>query len=447
MSSLKQVYRKATGLRWKLFYSYLALSIIPLLFYANTIMNTMDSAYTQEKRSELLSYANRVAAYITNENFLGDTQKGIMFDAYIDSERKQSSNRIIVVNTAGVILNDSSTPNSRWWAEKGQILHSPDILKALDRTSSWSIQGNRDLMNLAVFIAENAQSSTDIAAGTPGTAGVAGAVMVISSIDDKNELMSSMNQRLILLTVLLILIILILVFYISQLIIEPLKNILAAVKRIASGHLNQRVKFFGYDEFADLGGAFNDMTDKLEKVEEARSEFVSNVSHELKTPLSSIKVLSESLLLQDDADIGLYKEFFGDINSEVDRMTKIINDLLALVLLDRTEQSLSISTCKLNNMLEDIIKRLRPLADQKDIEVYFSDPAPVSVEGDEMKLELALTNVIENAIKYTNTGGGVTVDLESDAQNAVITIKDTGIGISETEVSRIFDRFYRVDKT
>ena len=189
------------------------------------------------------------------------------------------------------------------------------------------------------------------------------------------------------------------------------------------------------------------MTEKLEQIDTSRQEFVSNVSHELKTPLSSIKVLSDSILLQEDIPSEMYIEFLQDINSEIDRMTEIVNNLLALVKLDFREAGLNITETDLNKMLDDILKRLTPLADQKNISVSKEYLKNVVVEADEMKFSLAISNLVENAIKYTNPDGSVKVILDCDHQNAFITVIDTGIGITEEEQPKIFNRFYRVDKT
>jgi len=171
------------------------------------------------------------------------------------------------------------------------------------------------------------------------------------------------------------------------------------------------------------------------------------VSHELKTPLSSIKVLSESILLQEDVPKEMYVEFLHDINSEIDRMSAIINDLLTLVKLDQKEIPLNFAETDLNKVMEDIIKRMTPLAAAKQIQIHYSKEKDVLAEADEKKLTLAISNLIDNAVKYTPEGGSVTVVLDADHQNAFITVSDTGIGIPEDEINRIFERFYRVDKT
>ena len=163
--------------------------------------------------------------------------------------------------------------------------------------------------------------------------------------------------------------------------------------------------------------------------------------------MSSIKVLSESILLQEDVPKEMYVEFLHDINSEIDRMSAIINDLLTLVKLDQKEIPLNFAETDLNKVMEDIIKRMTPLAAAKQIQIHYCKEKDVLAEADEMKLTLAISNLVDNAVKYTPEGGSVTVVLDADHQNAFITVSDTGIGIPEDEINRIFERFYRVDKT
>ncbi|MCL2593600.1 MAG: HAMP domain-containing histidine kinase, partial [Defluviitaleaceae bacterium] len=154
---------------------------------------------------------------------------------------------------------------------------------------------------------------------------------------------------------------------------------------------------------------------------------------------------SESILLEENVPTDMYQEFLKDINSEVDRMTLIVNDLLTLVKLDQRSLGLNIKEVELNKIVDDIIKRLTPLALQRELELIYENTKAIIIEADEMKLSLAISNLVENAIKYTKEGS-VKVTIDQDHQNAFITVKDTGIGISEEEQQKIFTRFYRVDK-
>ena len=179
----------------------------------------------------------------------------------------------------------------------------------------------------------------------------------------------------------------------------------------------------------------------------SREEFVANVSHELKTPLTSMKVLADSLLAQPEAPVELYQEFMGDLSQEIERENKIINDLLSLVKLDKRGANLNIKSENINELVERILKRLRPLAATRNIELVFESFRTVSAEVDEVKLSLAVTNLVENAVKYNKEDGWVHVALNADHKYFYLKVADSGIGIPKEETEHIFERFYRVDKS
>ena len=150
---------------------------------------------------------------------------------------------------------------------------------------------------------------------------------------------------------------------------------------------------------------FSHVLERLNALDKSRQEFVSNVSHELKTPITSIRVLADSLMCEENVPVELYREFMGDISEEIDRETKIINDLLSMVKMDRENAVMTVSQVNINDLVEMILKRLRPIAKNRDIEVIFESFRPIVAEVDETKLSLALNNLVENAIKYNNDGG------------------------------------------
>ena len=160
-----------------------------------------------------------------------------------------------------------------------------------------------------------------------------------------------------------------------------------------------------------------------------------------------MKVLADSLLIQDEVPVELYQEFMEDIAKEIDRENDIINDLLTLVKMDKTAQNLNITQVNINNMLELILKRLKPIAEKKNVEIVLESFRPVSAEIDEVKMTLAISNLVENAVKYNHEGGWVHVSLNADHKFFYIKVADSGIGIPKEDQDHIFERFYRVDKS
>ena len=149
----------------------------------------------------------------------------------------------------------------------------------------------------------------------------------------------------------------------------------------------------------------------------------------------------------EDAPIELYREFMADISDEIDRETKIIDDLLTLVKMDKSAASqMNISQVNVNALLELILKRLRPIAKRGNVELTLESMREVTADVDETKMSLAITNLVENAIKYNVNSGWVRVTLDADHKYFYVKVADSGIGIPEEDVDHIFDRFFRVDK-
>ena len=220
----------------------------------------------------------------------------------------------------------------------------------------------------------------------------------------------------------------------------------AALNGVADGNLDEDVDIGTYRETKEISTAVQRTLKKLKAVEQSRQEFVSNVSHELKTPITSIRVLADSLMGMEEVPVELYKEFMADISDEIDRETKIINDLLTLVKSDKATTKLNISQVSINNLLEQILKRLRPIAKKQNIELVLENIREVTADVDETKLSLALSNLVENAIKYNREEGWVRVVLDADHKFFYVKVIDNGIGIPEDLHERVFERFYRVDK-
>lgn len=390
--------------------------------------DTMEDYFQNINKRDLLYQANKISVMIQEENYLQDKVSSKYIDAELNEKSKEEDFRILILDSRGIVFYDSNKK------EAGKNLLIPEIIEALQGKNISNYNKPEGAIYAAAYIGA---SNEDIE----------GAVLLVSSFEKSEIFIEAISKKWYILTIFISIMIAIFVLLTSEIVMKPVRKILDSIKEITQGQLHQRVKVKGKNEIAELGEAFNIMTEKLEKVDEARQEFVSNVSHELKTPLSSIKVLSDSILLQEDIPIEMYREFLKDINSEIDRMTDIVNNLLYLVRLDYKQAGLVIEETSINDILEDIVKMVAPLAEHKNINMKMELLKNVVAEIDGMKLSLAISNLIENAIKYTDEEGEVKIILDCDHQNAFITVKDTGIGISEEEQGKIFNRFYRVDKT
>ncbi|MEA4815687.1 MAG: HAMP domain-containing sensor histidine kinase [Lachnospiraceae bacterium] len=414
--------------------TYLLLSMLPLLFFANTALSTVSKYFVEERKKEYLSRANVISGNISSSNYLFDETKKFIFDNSIIETSHSEGYRIIVVDSSGTVVNDSNKSNANDQNLIGKTFLIPEVIEALDKKDVARQQENGNIYAAASI--------------TDDSGNCIGAVFISAVATDINSTMNDLGKHIYLLVLGVAVIITIVVFFVSQVFMDPIKDLMRVIKDMSEGHLDQRVPVNKYlhNEFSDLATACNNMADKLEKVDMSRQQFVSNVSHELKTPLSSIKVLTESVLLEPNLPKETYVEFLQDINSEIDRMTEVINDLLTLVRLDQKEVPVNFVPSSLNGIIEGIIKRLYPLAKKKNIELIYENIKSVVAEVDAMKLSLAISNLIENGIKYTPEGGSVRVSIDADHQNAFLIVSDTGIGMKEEELGRIFDRFYRVDR-
>lgn len=228
--------------------------------------------------------------------------------------------------------------------------------------------------------------------------------------------------------------------------VKPLKKLGNSIVNISSGSKTDHVEKRTLYEYEKISEAVNLMLDRIRVLDNSRDEFVSNVSHELKTPMTSMKVLADSLVSQENVPVEIYQDFMKDIVTEIDRENKIISDLLSLVKVDQTNAELNIATVNINELVELILKRLKPIAVQKNIELVFESFRPVAAEIDEVKLTLAITNLVENSIKYNVDNGWVRVSVNADHKYFYIKVSDSGIGIPNECKEQIFERFYRVDK-
>ena len=270
--------------------------------------------------------------------------------------------------------------------------------------------------------------------------------MVRASTSDIKQLVDANINRLIVFNLIILLSVVMLSIYLAGLIEKPFISLLNSLNKISDGNIDTKIEENSYTVIQKISQNINSTMEKLKTVDKSRDDFVANVSHELKTPITSIRVLADSIMSMEDAPKELYKEFMNDISNEIDRESKIIDDLLSLVKMDKAGTVLNTEEVDINLLIKQILKRLRPIATAKKVDIIYETVREVKAEVDETKLSLAITNLVENAIKYNKENGSVKVTLDADHKFFYIKVIDTGIGMPESEYESIFERFYRVDK-
>jgi signal transduction histidine kinase len=383
-----------------------------------------------EKRVEVNNIAIRMASSLSN------TDANSMYALALESS-KQNGGRYLVLNTSGVVLTDSF---SKMNGMRLYLQELNDVLSARKDTS-YGFHRIWDNTREGGYFWSIYYTSAIVQEGT-----VIGALIYSDSIQDVVEQTGKLTLGIIMLSIGVCMAVIVISLFLSGYITKPILKLRDVVQKISDGHFEQRVRVSGRSEIAELGEAFNKMSERLQNIDIQRSEFVSNASHELKTPLSSIKILVESLLYQEKLDEGIAKEFLGDINSEIDRLDNIISDLLSITRLDNQASPLNLEAVSLQKLLEKTSAGLLPLAEKKNIVMNLHTQNDIVVNCDALKIRLAVANLLDNAIKYTQPGGKVELRLSQAGSFARVEIEDTGLGITEEHLAHIFDRFYRVDR-
>ena len=273
---------------------------------------------------------------------------------------------------------------------------------------------------------------------------VNGAVCILNKDSSPAGVIAALRNNLMGITVVLSLISIAISILFTQSMTKSIRRVLEGIRNVREGEYTYKVKTVGNDELALIGEEFNSLTDRLRKTEEIRKQFVSDASHELKTPLASIQLLSDSIVQNEITDSKIIREFAGDIGDEARRLARTTEKLLRLTNLDN-KSYIERERVELAPVARRVVKMLRPIAERGDITINESfEDCAVFASGDDI-YEI-MTNLIENAVKYNVRGGRVDAAIYKEGGSAVFTVSDTGVGIPEEQIDLVFDRFYRVDK-
>ena len=416
------------SLRFCIILLILAVSMIPCFAAYSGIIKAYETRAVSLRTADIQNQCTILSNQLNSYNYLADTSSEVI-NANLTQLTNIYNGRVMIINKDLGVVKDT------YGLDEGKTMVSEDVVRCMKgNCTNYYDKKNRYIeVTSPVTIGESKEIS-----------GVMLASVSTDTIEDSIKILRTKGS-----TILGIVFVLMLglSLFLANWIVKPLHKITESIADVSEGYDDEVLHVNTFTETRQLSEAFNKMLGRLKQLDETREEFVSNVSHELKTPLTSMKVLADSLLSQENVPIELYQEFMGDIAEEIDRENHIITDLLTLVKMDKTAQDMNIKSVNINELLEQILKRLKPIAETKNVELVLESFRPVTADIDEVKLTLAFSNLVENAIKYNYDDGWVHVSLNADHKYFYVKVADSGIGIPESDQAHVFERFYRVDKS
>ena len=414
--------------RIRIFILLVTIGIISSLTVGYSILFNYEVRAVSVKESEVSNQLMILANHLLTYNYLSDPSSEV-----VNAELEQLSNlydgRVLIIGGNFKVIKDTYN------LSVGRNIISKEVIMSFKGESMSSYDKENGFIELTIPITETIEDRNI----------VRGVMLISVSTDTIAQTLQIFRTNVWIIEAILAIFVFMLSMIFSKYLTAPFDKVTESLKNVSNGFSDDLVEVSDYKETQRIVEAFNSILSKYRALNESRDEFVANVSHELKTPITSVKLLAETLTTNEDTPIELYKEFMSDIVGEIDREDKIINDLLELVKLDKTNAELDIKSVNVNEMIESILRRLSPIAASMNVNLILESEREVTAQIDEVKLSLALTNIIENAIKYTDAGK-IEVFVKHTADEALVIVKDTGIGIPEDAIPHLFERFYRVDK-
>ena len=436
MSYIKQkIFRNKVfrSMRFRALAVVLILTVIPPLILESGLAANVENSMVRQKMDRLQGQCNILRNNLVSLGYLDMTDSEDMSAIAINAELSQLSGmydgRILIVDSDFKIVNDT------YQMDEGKSCISSSVIKCFAGK------------NISEYSSKDEYIEITLPITSSGSDNISGVMLVDFSTKEISEAMVEFRTRASLIELVIFVVSVVLAIIWSKSLVRPFRKIESTIGKISGGYSDEKLMLDEYTETEKISEAFNHMLERIRKSDETRQEFVSNVSHELKTPITSIKVLADSLLMQEEVPNELYREFLTDIAQEITRESDIITDLLTMVKLEKKTEELAITQVNINELVEVILKRLRPLAAKQNIELVYESFRPVMAEVDEAKISSAISNLVENAIKYNVMDGWVRVTLNSDYKYFYIKVSDSGVGIPEEAQEKVFERFYRVDKT
>ncbi len=427
------------SLKTRIFLILLIVGLIPCVSMRYAILQNYEQRAVNVRTSDITTQLKILANHLITNHYLQDTSYEVI-NAELDQLSGLYDGRVMVINSDLRIVKDT------YGISENKTIISEEVVRCIKGESTNRYDKDNGYIEMTVPITETVRFE-DAPKGMEEKEIVRGVMLVSASTDNIRVTMELLSRKALIVEVIVILALFVVSVLAVQALIRPFEKITEALNQAQEGYTDDPISVHDCLETEHIGDAFNRVLGRMKVLDDSRQEFVSNVSHELKTPITSMKVLADSLISQRDVPIEVYQEFMSDIAKEIEREDKIITDLLALVKMDRTAADLNITEVDINMLVELIMKRLRPIAQKRDVELVYESVRPVTAAVDEVKMTLVISNLVENAVKYNKEHGWVKVTLDADHRFFTLEVADSGIGIPAESLDHIYERFYRVDKS
>lgn len=378
----------------------------------------------QSKQSSVISKAQMIASSLSGlESLNADTAEQVM-----ELLSDVSSSRIIITDGEGLVLYDSVSSSDT----TGCYVLFPEIVSALEGNDVFYCVYHDDVFESHAAIPVMYHSSP------------VGAVYLLDLDTEEAALLLGIQSNTFTISVIVLIVVIVVSLLFSILLSTRIHSILHSVQIAREGEYTHKIDIHGKDELSELASEFNQLTDRLQSTEKLRHQFVSDASHELKTPLAAIRLLADSIL-QNPMDEETMREFVSDIGDEAERLTTMTGKLLTLTRLDSQPERV-VSLVDPAVTVSKVFRMLKPMASMSDISLSSTMNEGCMVMSNEDDMYQIVFNLVENAIKYNYRGGNVNVLLYCRDNYTILHVEDCGVGIPEEDIPHIFERFYRVDK-
>ncbi len=432
-----------SSIRWKIVFAFLLIVLVGYYVVALSLVSLVGDYLFDDHKQKDLATSAQLAVELSP---LFSTSQMAEINERIVAYSGELGSRVILVDMSGKVQADS-------YASLNGIQLSLSELVSVLTLAQDSDYGLYDLNQTAesttaqTLLGSTSQDWVSYATSSLSyQQQVIGAVLLCTPVQSTMQQLLTLQNQMFVYFVVASIAVLGLAILFSRIITKPIVSLTKSIQVMARGDFSVRVPVRGSGELRHLSETFNTMSEKLETLDQSRNQFVSNASHELKTPLTTMKILLESVIYQPDMPSDMRTEFMTDINKEIDRLNQIISDLLTLVSMDAKTMTLSPTIFYFADIVNNVAEKLALVAKPKHQTIALQLDQTIEIFADEAKLLQVVYNLLDNAIKYSYDNSTITLTLEKVGKNLVFRVIDQGHGIPKADQAHIFDRFYRVDK-